>query len=254
MKHEFVGYIDANSPPKCKSLNSDASLRLIRSERLALFVKALRRGAKAWLHQLTARVRAAIHREGLPSELLAANGAPFMEEDFADNALVYASVQLMKIGEREDGWHTDGGTSLLHAALTLFGERDMQVELESGCISLSQRPGSFYMGNLCAFNHCVVHGDDAAGCYRRKESEPVQIAVMLRSDLLREGRGRKINSTPGPKELYEIVNAETAKHLAEVPIYLPDLAEVILIAAISSAPAKQRWSRNLLGAEPRDGK
>ena len=43
-----------------------------------------------------------------------------MLEDFADNAFVYATVQLMKIGEREDGWHTDGGASLLHAAVTVF--------------------------------------------------------------------------------------------------------------------------------------
>ena len=55
-----------------------------------MFVKAFRSGAKAWLHQLTARVRAAIAREGLPAEFLAANGTVFTEEDFADNAWVYA--------------------------------------------------------------------------------------------------------------------------------------------------------------------
>ena len=83
-----------------------------------------------------------------------ANGAAFMEEDFADNAFVYASVQLLKIGERADGWHTDGGASLLHAAVTVFGSRTLQVKLEdAGCISLPQRPGSFYVGNLCALNH-----------------------------------------------------------------------------------------------------
>jgi hypothetical protein len=52
-----VGYIDANNPPECKSLNSDANIPLIKSERLQFFVKALRRCAKAWLDQLTARVR-----------------------------------------------------------------------------------------------------------------------------------------------------------------------------------------------------
>ena len=230
MKREFVGYIDANRPPKCKSLNSDAQLQLIKSERLSLFVKALRRGAKAWLHQLTARVRAAIHREGLPSELLAANGAPFMEEDFADNALVYASVQLMKIGEREDGWHTDGGTSLLHASVTIYGSRTVQVQLEeeAGCISLLQRPGSFYIGNLCALNHNVTHGAHAAGSYGEgPPSDQVQIAVMLRSDVFRAARARKINATPGPVELFRIVNSETAKHLSEQPFHLPDLAAVM---------------------------
>ena len=49
-----------------------------------------------------------------------ANGAVFMGEDFADNAFVYASMHLVKIGEREDGWHTDGGASLLHAAMTVL--------------------------------------------------------------------------------------------------------------------------------------
>ena len=67
MKTEIVGYIDAENPPRCKRLHNDANLPLIKSERLAFFVKALRRGAKAWLHQLTTRVRAEICRQGLPS-------------------------------------------------------------------------------------------------------------------------------------------------------------------------------------------
>ncbi len=46
MKREFVGHNDADNPPKGKSLNGDANLLPIRFERLALFVKALRRGAK----------------------------------------------------------------------------------------------------------------------------------------------------------------------------------------------------------------
>jgi hypothetical protein len=229
MKREFVGYIDANKPPECKSLNSDKNLPLIRSERLQFFVKALRRGAKAWLHQLTARVRAEIRRQGLPSEFMQANGAVFMEEDFADNAFVYASVQMLKIGEREDGWHTDGGTSLLHAAVTVFGSRTLQVKLEdAGCISLPQRPGSFYVGNLCALSHNVAHGEHAAGSYGEgPPSEQVQIAVMLRSDVFRHARARRINATPGPGELFRIVNSETARHLAEQPFHLPDLAAVI---------------------------
>ena len=152
-----------------------------------------------------------------------------MEEDFADNALVYASVQLLKIGERQDGWHTDGGTSLLHAAVTLFGSRTLLVELEdAGCISLPQRPGSFYIGNLCALNHNVEHGEHAAGSYGQgPPSQQVQIAVMLRSDVFRAARARRINATPGPGELFRIVNTETAKHLAEQPFHLPDLAAVI---------------------------
>ena len=54
---------------------------------------------------------------------------------------------------------------------------------------------------------------------------------MFRTDVFRESRARKINSCPGPLELYQIVNNETAKHLAEVPSYLPDLSAVLAESA-----------------------
>ena len=85
---------------------------------------------KGWLRQLTLHIIDEIARVGLPREFLDANGGALLEEDFADNAFTYISIQLMRIGKREDGWHIDGGTSLLHAALTLFGHREMPVELE----------------------------------------------------------------------------------------------------------------------------
>ena len=158
MKRELVGFVDEQNPPQLRSLNGDSNIQLVKSPRLASFVKALRSQAKPWLHQLTKRVRAEIKRQGLPSEFLLSNGGPFMEEDFADNAFVYASVQMMKIGKREDGWHTDGGASLLHAGLTLFGSRTLLINTEddTGCISLPQKPGSFYIGNLCALEHNVL--------------------------------------------------------------------------------------------------
>ena len=58
-------------------------------------------------------------------------------------------------------------------------------------------------------------------------SEQVQIAVLLRTDVFRAARARTINATPGPAELFEIVKSAAARHLAEQPLYLPDLAAVI---------------------------
>ena len=52
------------------------------------------------------------------------------EEEFADNAFVYASAQVLRLGEREDVWHTDGGASLLHAGLTLFGTRSLLASMQ----------------------------------------------------------------------------------------------------------------------------
>jgi len=97
-------------------------------------------------------------------------------------------------------WHTDGGSSLLHAGLPVFGSRNLEVELlGKGCISLRQQPGSFYVGNMCAMQHRVVQKDSDEGAYRGETDpfQPVQMAVMLRSDVFRNARARKANATPG---------------------------------------------------------
>ena len=138
----------------------------------------------------------------------------------------------------EDG-HTGRGTSLLHAALTLFGTRRVDVKCGDSCISLHQKPGSFYMGNLCALSHNVVHDEHPTGTYvfgdEHYGNRRLQIAVMLRSDVFRAALTRKINAFPGPVELFNIVSRETAKHLAEQPLHLPDLAAVISEFTAASA-------------------
>ena len=118
---------------------------------------------------------------GLPVDILP-NTSPFMDEDLSDNAFAYASVQVLKVGKREDGWHTDGGASLLHAGLTIFGSRQLLVKVkgEKDCISLAQRPGSFYVGNLCALEHNVAHGASAPGSLGDGPPEnQVQITAIL---------------------------------------------------------------------------
>ena len=234
MKSEFVGYVDADLPPKTRRLNADVNLGVVRSARTCNFVKALRRVLKPWLHQLTLRIRAAFQRQGMPAELMS-NGVPFTEKDLADNAFVYATVQALSVAEREDGWHTDGGASLLHAGLTVFGTRKLLVRMGDGdesCISLVQHPGSFYVGNLCALSHNVEHGPHSHGSYGTgPPSKQMQIAIMIRSDLFREVRARKKNALPGPADLFRIVNTETAMHIAEGTFCLPDLAAVLLEAS-----------------------
>ena len=80
----------------------------------------------------------------------------------------------------------------------------------------------------CSSGCKVSHGETAARSYGEGTStEQVQIAVMLRTDVFRAARARGINSSPGPVELYGIVNTETARHLSQQPFPMPDLAAVI---------------------------
>ena len=238
LKAEYVGIVDDVRPPICRSLNLDDNLELIESERFSAFVRALRKKWEPWFQELTKRVRKAI--KGLPNDILSSgNAEPFVNEDFADNAFTYVSIQLMKPGERDDGWHTDGGTSLLHASVTLFGTRELQVKIadkrgQEHMVTLAQRPGSFYVGNMCALQHNVHHTTESSECFNiaseaaSAKSPSIQIACMLRSDFFRHSQARMLDRTPGPKELYRVVNHEVAAYLADNrSLHLPNLSAVI---------------------------
>ena len=130
LKLEFPGIVDEENPPKCRCLNKDKKLRLISSERFAAFVRAIRKKWRPWLQQLGVKMREAVRADSMPETIYQKNGQPIMQQDFADNAFAYASPQLMRPGVRDDGWHTDGGCSLLHASVTLFGTRSVEVKVE----------------------------------------------------------------------------------------------------------------------------
>ena len=240
-------------------MNSDTDLKLAPSKRLAAFVRAQRKKWRPWLQQLGSKMRAAVRADGMPQEIYLKSGQPILQEDFADNAFVYASIQLMQSGARNDGWHTDGGCSLLHASVTLFGTRSVEVKVEGQPqVTLDQEPGSFYVGTLAALEHNVRHhveckhtfdGAAATAKVDRKDvasaasvqgdaendssaetaegDQRLQIAAMIRCDVFRDFRARKINSTLGPAEFFRVVNYTVAKHLADAPLALPDMTEVL---------------------------
>jgi hypothetical protein len=64
-------------------------------------------------------------------------------------------------------------------------------------------------------------------CVRWPMGVPQAFQTKLWSVVFRKARARRINATQGPRELFLIVNDETAKHLADQPFHLPDLAVVL---------------------------
>ena len=242
LKSEFPGFVDEENPPKCRSLNKDKKLKLIESGRVAAFARTIRKKWRPWLQQLGGKMREAVRADGMPETIYKKNGQIIMEEDFADNAFAYASTQNMEEGVRNDGWHSDGGTSLLAASFTLAGTRSVEVKVEGKPqVTLDQKPGSFYVGNMAALEHNVRHhAPVTASAATAKPAlaegdKRLQIAVMLRCDVFREYRARKINASPGPREFFRVVNYTVAQHLAEVPVTLPDLTEVLAEVARTEA-------------------
>ena len=80
--------------------------------------------------------------------------------------------------------------------------------------------------------------EDIAPAETAKGDQRLQIAVMIRCDVFRDCRARTINSTPGPVELFRVLNYAVAEHLAEVPVALPDLAEVLQQAGAEASPSR----------------
>ena len=244
LKTEIAGIVDEKNPPKCRSLNGDKKLHMIPSARFAAFVRALKKKWRPWLKQLGDDMRLAVARDNMPEELQKLNGKPILEEEFADNAFAYASLQLMEPGARDDGWHTDGGCSLLHAAVTLWGTRTVEVQNEDEKqFNLEQKPGSFYVGTLAALHHNVHHNERCDHTFSNEDlkqqpegKRDLLIAVMLRSDVFREFRARRIDATPGPVEFFTVVNHVVAEHLANVPVALPDLTDVLDEVRLTSVP------------------
>ena len=137
----------------------------------------------------------------------------------------------MKPSERYDPAHFDGGASLLHGGLTILGSRHLECMVAASAASeedwavLPQRPGSFYVGNLCAPCHRVRHLEQpgplcaAAG--------DVHVAVMLRTDVFRAERPRAKKCKPKPAEVFDIVNEVVASALSARPLSFPDVASCL---------------------------
>jgi hypothetical protein len=224
LKYEEVGYVRACPPhtASCCLMRADKPCRATRVRR---FMQEFLRCNENWLVLLTARVRAALR--GLPADFLGENGADFVKGCFSDTAFAYANIQVRSPGRRRDPKHFDGGASLLHMGLTLFGHRDLECWFAGGERRLfPQSPGSVYVGNMCA----VEHRDGRAGArgffepHGREGAPGLLITVMLRSDLFRHSHAPKQKGKPTTTDLFDIVNSVVARHLAAAPLELPDFA------------------------------
>ena len=135
----------------------------------------------------------------------------------------------MKAGPRYDPEHFDGGASLLHAGLTIFGTRHVEVAEPAThkWKVLPQSAGSFYMGNMCAARHRVRHLDSKEAGTLCGAAGNAHIAVMLRTDVFREERARSMSTKPTPCRFFDVVNQVVASSLASDPLHFPDLGTCI---------------------------
>ena len=231
VKHEEAGYIPVVAP-QCKVISTMIAKEELGATRVVQFARQFIQTNAAWLLELTLLVRAALC--AIPDHLLGENGRQFMDHDLRDLAWVYGIIQVMKVGARLDPDHFDGGASLLHMGLTIFGERLLQLWFKDRPTEQHrQRPGSLYVGNMCAVLHQVVHTDVSDFTYANLYGDPgVHIVIMFRCDLFKGNRARKLGTgdddKPTPVIVYDAVNEVVAAHIASKPLRIPDFAECVV--------------------------
>ena len=266
-KYEEAGYV-RETAPRTLVLATMSAGEPCRARRIRRFGQALLRVNEDWLVQLSKKVRRALRGFHNPN-ILGQNGAELVEECFSETTFAYTTIQIMKTGARFDPKHFDGGASLLHGGVTIFGSRMLHLWFQDGATQVvHQNPGDVYVGNMCAVEHQVEHHDASSSqnLYRGEDSLPMQevvsasdggllVAVMLRSDVFRHSRARKLTGKPTPVAIYDIVNSVVAEHLATQPVIIPSFADVVRHAvdeepaSASDAVAGKRFK----GKRPSDG-
>ena len=223
-KYEESGYV-GDTAPNTAVINQMPANTPCRSERVRFFMLEFFHCNTGWMDRLTERVRAALR--GFPKEFLGKNGEDFFSDSFCDTALRYAVIQVMSPGPRTDPVHYDGGASLLHMGLTIFGARRLVCHFGAeGARTFRQRAGSIYVGNMCAIEHHVEHEPASAECLGSGE-QAVEITIMFRSDVFRHGQACKKKDKPTPVDLFDIVNTVVASHLSSDHMVLPEFANVV---------------------------
>ncbi len=158
-----------------------------------------------------------------------------MGRTLAEDAWAYGIIQVTKPSQRRDPAHFDGAASLLHAGLTGWGKRDVEIRPQppDEWQRFPQVPASFYVGNLCAAWHQVAHlpPEDAEPLYHEEsdaEKEGVHITATLRGNFFTASRARTSTSRASPEEVYNVVNAVVAQHLAEKALQPPTVEDCLL--------------------------
>ena len=226
-KLEICGHLEPISDKKRGlTLNGkDASRPLDR--RLRAFAAAFKACNDGSLQAVDAAIKEAVL--AVPKAERGLNGKTLLRESASDWAFSLGALQVMVSNDRRDPVHFDGGASFLHAGVTLFGERALRLRhsKENGIwkeMEVRSAPGHFYMGCLCGPEHYVQH----------KTSEPtrllptescgnVEVVLLLRSRIFRDGRSSTQQSGPTPLLLWDALAPAVAAALARTRWVLPPL-------------------------------
>jgi len=180
---------------------------------------------------LDASARDAVLR--LPEENRGKNGQQFLDLGFGQwfascGELVFADPGSEERGLWAEPRHQDGGASVLHLGVTLYGRRVLTCSqgFDLPDVRILNAPGTVYLGSLTGPTHQVTHQEaaevdmlDVPGLGR------CSVTLMARTSLFAYDRARLRGSTPSPYPFFAALARSFREAIAQQPLVLPSLAE-----------------------------
>jgi hypothetical protein len=187
------------------------------------------------------------------------NGVHFLRTPLDQWFAVCGELNITK-AINEDGsghWkepvHQDGGASILHMGVTLYGRRRLVCHQGFGepDVILDNVPGTVYLGQLTGPEHQVLHqhADDDELLLVPGEGK-CSVTVMLRTGLFPHCRSRLRNTTPSPVKLFRSWAESFRISVASGLWRLPTLAECQTALATVEASAGSSCSAAGGAVEP----
>ena len=186
---------------------------------------------QAAFEAMQASAHAAIQRLG--HETRGKNGENFLEQNFGQRFASCAELVFVEPGNADEGFwaepeHQDGGGSVMHMGITLYGRRGLVCRQGSDLpdVFVSNVPGTVYLGQLTGPRHQVTHEATLPGELLEVPGlGSCGVSVMLRTALFPHNRARLRNTTPSPLPVFEALARCFRDGLAARPLRLPSLAE-----------------------------
>jgi len=149
------------------------------------------------------------------------------------------SPQEAAAREAAAGWwaeaeHQDGGASILHMAVTLYGRRRLRCVQGAGEADMEflNLPGSVYLGSLTGPVHQVHHVPGAVGDSLPIDGlGPCSVTVQTRTALFPACQSRLRKTSPAPRAFFQCLAEAFRQGLARGDWQLPSLRECQAFAA-----------------------
>jgi hypothetical protein len=154
------------------------------------------------------------------------NRLHFLESPFDSWFVSAAELVISKAtGDWAETVHQDGGASVIHMGVTIYGERTMTCQQPKlANIVVRNQPGTVYLGGLTGPWHGVEHTPSPRDQLLEGDKS---VSIMMRTTLFPFTQSRQRGTTPHPVEFFRSISESFVASFAECSWRLPTLAECI---------------------------